>query len=281
MTENTIRFRKKREFGEIIIDSFLFLKQEHRPILKLIVLYVLPFVILHAVVTVYFQKNILFKIDFSDPETLMSNIRPVYLNVFLFSLFGIFVQAMLIGTYYSYIETYIKKGPGNFDFNEVTDQLFSNGLLALKAAAFWFAAVFVGLILCFVPGIYFATSLSLVFIISLFEKEKLGNAVVRSTLLVNTQWWNTFMLNVFGVVVVWLIGILLTIPLSFSASSEVIGTSINELEGQQMTEWYWYVSGFSTAVSSLLWMIPYTFLAFQYFNLKERSSGSQRQVFGE
>ncbi len=142
MTENPIQFIKKREFGEIIVDSFLFLKQEHKTILKLIVLYVLPFVVLHAIVAVYFQKNILFKMDFSDPETLMSNLRPVYLNLLLFSLFGIFVQAMLIGTYYSYIETYIKKGPGNFDFNEVTEQLFANGLLALKAGAYFHAECF-------------------------------------------------------------------------------------------------------------------------------------------
>ncbi len=270
MIENPIRFTKKREFGEIIVDSFSFLKQEHKPILKLVILYVFPFVVLHAIVTVHFQKNILFKVDLSDPETLMSNLRPVYFNLFLFSLFGIFVQAMLIGAYYSYIETYIKKGPGNFDFNEVTEQLFANGLLALKAGAFWFAAVFFGLILCFVPGIYFATSLSLVFIIAIFEKEKIGTAVVRSMLLVNTQWWNTFMLNVFGVVIIWLIGFLLTLPLNFTGSSEVISASLNAMPASQMTDWHWFISGFSTAVSSLLWLIPYTFLSFQYFNLKER-----------
>ena len=60
------------------------------------------------------QIKISGKIDFSDSEKILANIGPLYKNIFLFSLFGLFVQSLLIGTYYSYIEIYIKKGKGNF-----------------------------------------------------------------------------------------------------------------------------------------------------------------------
>ena len=98
-TEQGIQFRKRRELGTIFSDSFLFLKQEIKPISKLVAVYVLPFIILYAIVQVYLQKNILGKIDLSDTENLMANIGPVYMNILIFSLFGLFVQALLIAPF--------------------------------------------------------------------------------------------------------------------------------------------------------------------------------------
>ena len=115
MTEKDIEFRKKREIGDIFTDSFEFIRQEFKPISKLVAIYVLPFMLLYGMVQVYLQKNVISKIDLTDTETLLENIGPLYLNVFLFLLFGIFVQALLIATYYSYIEVYVKKGKGNLD----------------------------------------------------------------------------------------------------------------------------------------------------------------------
>jgi hypothetical protein len=39
--------------------------------------------------------------------------------------------------------------------------------------------------------------------------------------------------------------------------------------------WYWALIGASTVVSSVLWIIPYTFLAFQFFNLDERTKTTE------
>lgn len=109
MIEKEIEFRKKREMGDIFTDSFQFIRHEIKPISKLVAIYVLPFLILYGIVQIYLQKNVISKIDFSDSEALLENIGPVYLNVFMFVLFGLFVQSLLIATYYSYIEVYIKK----------------------------------------------------------------------------------------------------------------------------------------------------------------------------
>ena len=124
MVENEIQFRKKREIGDIFTDSFEFLKQEYKPISKLIGIYVLPFLLLYGLVQVYLQKNVISQFDFSNPDTLLENIGPMYLNIFLFSLFGLFVQSLFIAAYYSYIVVYIKKGKGNFDLSEITLHLF-------------------------------------------------------------------------------------------------------------------------------------------------------------
>lgn len=268
MKETEIQFRKKREIGDIYTDSFLFIRQEHKPLSKLIAVYVLPFMVMYGFVQIYLQKNVISKIDFTDQEALFANIGPIYLNIFLFSLFGLFVQSLLIAAYYTYIEAYVNKGKGNFDLADITPQLFSKGLLAIGASLVIFIVVIFGLILCIVPGIYFANSLSLAFIILIFEKKGLGNALMRSTFLVNTQWWSTFLINITGIILIWTARFVMSVPAVISGVAGNIFDS--NPPPTEYPDWYWILIGVSTVVSSVLWIIPYTFLAMQFFNLQER-----------
>lgn len=267
MAETRIEFREKREIGDIFTDSFKFLKLEIKPLARLMGIYAFPFIILYGVVQVYIQKNILGNIDLSDMGNLMSNMGPLYLNIFLFSLFGLFIQALVIATFYSYIEAYVKKGKGNFELSDITPELFNNGLLAIGASLAVYVMVLFGLILCIVPGIYFANTLSPAIIILLFERKGIAAALTRSAFLVNRQWWNTFLINIVGLIIIW------TVSFVFSIPGMLAGFSIS-LTNQVTTpldypDWYWVLSGISTIVSSVFYIIPYTFIAFQYFNLDE------------
>lgn len=266
-TEQGIQFRKRRELGTIFSDSFLFLKQEIKPISKLVAVYVLPFIILYAIVQVYLQKNILGKIDLSDTENLMANIGPVYMNILIFSLFGLFVQALLIATFYTYIDLYVKKGKGNFDVSEVSSQLFSNGLLAIGLSLVIFVIVVFGIILCILPGIYFAVTFSPAFFILLFERQGIGNALTRSAFLVNRQWLATFAINIIGLIIIWIVSLIISFP------SMIAGFTFTVVDQAQTPldypTWFWVLSGFSTVVTSVLYVVSYTFLAMQYFNIDE------------
>lgn len=270
MIEKEIQFRKKRELGDILSDSFEFIKQEYKPVSKLILTYVLPFLILYGIVQVFIQMKVIGNIDLSDPEALLANIGPIYKNIFLFSLFGIFVQSLLIGTYYSYIEVYIKKGKGNFDISEIKPHLFSNSLLALSAGFAVFILTMIGIVLCIVPGIYFANTFSIAAMVLLFERKGLGNAMSRSWKLVNFQWWNTLLLNIIGIIIIWAAGYVLSLPAMLAGITTTI-TAVKEMGTIDYPNWYWVLFGISTIISSLLWIIPFTFLAMQYFNLDERT----------
>jgi hypothetical protein len=269
MVEREIQFRKKREIGDIFTDSFEFIKQEHKPISKLIGVYVLPFLLLYGLVQVYLQKNVISQFDFSDPETLLENIGPIYLNMFLFSLFGLFVQSLLIAAYYSYIEVYIKKGKGNFELSEISPYLFSNGLLAIGASFVLFFLVMIGIVLCIIPGLYFANTYSLVFFILIFEKKGFANAFSRSASLIRQQWWNTLLINIVGIIIIWTVSMIMSIPTMITGLSKNILNP--DLAPVEYPDWYWVLIAISTIVSSALYIIPYTFLAFQYFNLDEQS----------
>ncbi|WP_346863261.1 hypothetical protein [uncultured Draconibacterium sp.] len=271
MEQKEIHFRKKRELGVIISDSFQFLKQEIKPISKLILVYVLPFVILYAFGQVYFQKNVLSAIDLTNQEKLMENIGPFYRNVFLFLFFGLFIQSLLAGTFYTYIEAYVKNGKQNIVLTDISSKFFSNSLLALGANFVFFTIGFLGVMMCVLPGIYFANTFSLLLFIFIFEKKGLGDALSKSWKLVNTQWWNTFVLNLLAIILLWVVSMVMSVPTMILGISNSMFSS-NPLSPANYPDWYWILTGVSAIISTLLMIVPFTFQAFQYFNLEEREN---------
>ena len=269
MIENGINFRKKRELGEIITDSFKFLKQEIKPISRLLVIYVLPFIVIYSILQVHIEKKLLLNVDLNDIDMLKANVGPIYSNILMVYFFGLFVQSLLAATFYSFVEVYIKKGKGNFDLSEITPRLFANGLLALGASLVFFGLVFLGAFMFVVPGIYALNTFSLLVIIVIFERRGIANALARSWSLVNYKWWNTFAINLLALALILAINFILSLP----ALSSGINASL--LKGAQTEtaypEWYWVLNGVSTGITTLLFIIPFTFIAFQYFNLDERT----------
>ena len=265
-----IQFRKKREIGDIFTDSFLFLKQEIKPLTKLFAVYVLPFVIVYAVLQIYMQKEIMGRIDINDPEMVLANLKPIYLNLLTSSFFGLFVNSLLAGTFYTYIDLYVKKGKGNFETHEITGALFTNSLAALGAILLLFAITIFGVTLFIIPGIYFANTLSLALFIVIFERKRIGSAFSRSWFLVNKQWWNTFLINLLGLLVIWAASLFFLIP-SMMAGFSAAHTGVQQGGAVEYPQWHWFIMGVSALVSTTLGVISYTFIAFQYFNIDERT----------
>jgi len=270
MTDKEIKFREKKEINQIISDTFLFLKQEYKNILKMTGIYILPFIFMNALLQVHVQRKIIGKIDIYDAEAIMENFGPVYLNFFMASLFAIFVQSLLIGTFYTYLEAYIKEGKGKFSAADITPDFFSNSLQALTANLVLFLFITAGVLLCILPGIYLGNTFSILVFIYLFEKKNLGQSLHRSFRLVNIQWWNTLLINITGLAFIYFAGVILSLPTLMAGSGPDAG-ALQEAGTGGYNDLYWLWTGVSAAVTSLLWVVPYTFLAFQYFNLDERS----------
>lgn len=278
MTDKEMKFRKTRTTNEIIYDSIQFLKNEYKTVFKLISSYVLPFLILNAILQVHVQQKILGRIDIYDTEALMANFGPVYLNFFLASLFALFVQSLLIGAYYTYLEAYIKEGKGNFELSDITPRLFSNSLQALVANIVLFALVLLGAMLCILPGIYFGNSFSILVFVFLFEKNNLGQSMQRAFRLVHVQWWNTLLINITGIAIIYFAGVILSLPLALLENGTPAGLPETETVSAGYSVSYLVWAGISSVITSLLWVILYTFLAMQYFNLDERSTVNSPSV---
>ena len=143
----------------------------------------------------------------NDPEYLIESLKPLYKNIFIVSSFSIFVQTLFMGVVYSYIALYAEKGKGNFTLQDVTDRIFSNSLMLLGVVVIAITISFLGLMLCFLPGIYFANTFSVAAIAIVVEKKGIGQALSRSWKLVNFQWLNTFVVNLVGLLFILATGV--------------------------------------------------------------------------
>jgi hypothetical protein len=269
MEQREIRFDIKRDPGTIIKDSFYFLRSEFKPLSRLIFTYVFPLIILYGVGSVLFQMKFPVQFDLTtDNEQLLKELGPYYINFLLFSLFGIFIQALYAGAFYTYIEAYLKFGKGNFKISDISHELFTNSLLALGAGFISFVITVFGLILCIVPGIYYANCLSLAIFIAIVEKKGIGNALIRSFQLVNTKWWETFLINLVGLGMIIVLSIFLSIPSSVAGLSEgLFAPAKNTVD--EFPQWYLVLSGITTVITSLSYIVLFTFYVFVYFNLRK------------
>jgi hypothetical protein len=132
----------------------------------------------------------------------------------------------------------------------------------------------IGVVLCIIPGIYFANTFSLIFFILIFEKKGLSNAFIRSSSLVKKQWWNTLLINIVGIIIIRAVSMIISIPTIITGFSKNIFN--HDMTPVEYPDWYWVVIALSTIVSSVLYIILYTFLAFQYFNLDESMEDNNR-----
>ena len=99
------------------------------------------------------------------------------------------------------------------------------------------------------------------------------NALTRSSNLVRSQWWNTFLVNIVGLIIVYAANWLITIIFNaFGLNIDIFG---KENRMNEYPDWFLYVTGIKIVLASLFYLIPYTFLAFQYFSLDEQSQISR------
>jgi hypothetical protein len=265
-------FMQKREPGDIINATLVFLRSEYKPLLKLTAIYVLPFMVLFAATQVFLQIKLTEAAEVItelEPERLVQELGGLYGNFLIIIFFNVFVQSLFVALVYSYVQLYLEKGKGNFSEAEVSNLLFPNSLKAITAGFAVTIISLIGLIFCILPGIVIANSLSLAVFISIYENKGLGDSLTRSWALIKNQWWITLSLNIIGILVVWLISITVTLPAVFYDYFGGTGTTVSD-EVAQIPQWRWWLSGLSVLVSAVAAIIPFMFLVFQYFNLTER-----------
>lgn len=262
-----IEFRKPRDFSAVVSDSFVFLKQEFASILQIFAIYVLPFVLLYAGAQIWYQSNILAKMQIDDPEFMIDHLGQFYLSLFVLILLGVLVQGMFLGTFYTFVKAYIERGKANFTVQEISQDFFSNSLRALGGSLIVTVMVIFGMIFCIIPGIYLANILSPLVFILVFEGGSFSAAYRRSVKLVNRRWWNTFAVNLVGM------GFVLAVIIVFSLIGSLAGVSNGTLaEPMAKAEyswWYWLFYGVNSVFGLFAYIIPATFIVLQYFSLAQ------------
>jgi hypothetical protein len=271
MTE-PVEFPKRREIPEVIAASFQFIGSEAGVLLKYTLLYALPFIIVMAALQLVLSSEVYAIQDTlrsMEPSEMLGQLGGIYKKYFLMLLFNVFVQSLYMAVVYSYIHAYLDRGKGNFTSSEITSAFFSNAYITMGTSLVVAVISLIGLIFCIIPGILLLNSLSLAVFIAVYERKGIGYAITRSWNLVKLQWWGTFLLNLIGIIITSVVTMVLAAPASIGQESKVIFES-GETIRQAASDWRVWVFLVSSVIGSILSVITFVFIAFQYFNLKEQ-----------
>lgn len=267
MENNYIKLNKVREFGDVFNDTFAFLKQEAKPLGSALLVFALPLLLISAIATAYIQSqqfnNILGSPNF-DYGSYFSKIA--FLMIFI-----ILSQTMLMVTVNCYLKLYRERGAGNFDNTDIFNEIKKNFFTSLGATILLGIIIFIGLMMCVIPGIYLGVSLSFVIPVMILENKGFADGFSRSFDLAHKQWWWTFLILFVYIILVYVFTIILSIP------GIIFGiTSMFKLKELSTIEYPTYLIIYN-AVLSLLTTLFYVFLhtaiAFQYFNIVELYEG--------
>lgn len=283
MSQKTIEFKKQRELGDIITDTFKFLRQNFKPLFKAIFKITGPvFVILLFAIGYYsyLGMDILQNPFFGDNEDVDVEMYLIAIFILFSSLLAFYV--LLYGTVLNYIKSYIRNS-GMVDNTEVFQGVKNDfgSMLAIMIVS-GIITIF-GLLLCVLPGIYVWVPLSLAPAMLVFARTSIADSISYSFSLIQDNWWITFFTLFVLTLLVYLIGMIFQFPMmiymfikAFTISQQ--GSAANPAE---LIDWvYVLFNVISSLFQYLLSVILIVASAFIYHHLDEKknATGSYERI---
>ena len=272
MEETKLELQKEREFGDVFNATFAFIQQEFKLLGKAILVFVVPILLLMSIALVLFQTsnmNMLRSYDPADPSSILQNLPGMFGGLFIYLVIVLIGQSVFAGVIYSYLKLYLQR-KGDVKFEDIFVELRKCFLPIVGASILASVVIFVGLMFCILPGIYLAISLSMFIPILVIENNGFGNAFSRSFNITHKQWWWTFLIILVGGIMVWVVSFIFSIPSMIFGFTKMFHSIRNHQNPyEMMTTGYIVYTSIVSAVTQLLYIVPYLLIGFQYFNIVE------------
>lgn len=277
MQNNFIQFKKQRDFGSIISDTFQFIRLEYKAIFRLYLKHVGWMLLLLVAAGTYYQYASLTTINTINitdgvNEYLIETLMSSGLALLILLLASIAYSALSVTTINGIIKSYAhNKGEiSDQDVKETISRFFGRILLSTVTVGI---IVFIGFLLCFLPGIYLFVPLSLIFSVIIFQEKSFSEAFSECFKLIKQNWWITFATILVISILIALVSGVFQIPATVLTVMETV-TSVQENGGESMPNlaknWvyilFYVIALIAQYILSLVSLIT---LVFIYFNLNE------------
>lgn len=194
--EPQIELSKTRDFGEIIADSFLFIRQNLKPLVSSFFVFCGFFLLAGCVTGIMQQIKMSDMYDgtyVGDAQQPFSNLASAFtLSTILAVIFTLLTYIAMPVTVISFMALYKQKGNVAPTNEEVWGYFKYYFLKVLGGSIVNMIVLMVGFVMCLIPGIYFYPVLALIFPIIIVENTSYGYAFNQSFRLIKENWWTTF-----------------------------------------------------------------------------------------
>ncbi|MBC8154199.1 MAG: hypothetical protein H7Z72_14950 [Bacteroidetes bacterium] len=272
-----ITLYQERDFGEKINATFNYAVQQFRS-LGMSLLYIAgPVALAAGIATGVYQSNMLRmvgKMSAGDevsgvgivsPFAIFEQIlSPAYWLVILFTLLSYVLVSL---TVYSHLKLYARQQDEPITVGAVWQEVQSLLVGGFGITIITGLAVFAGLLLLIVPGVYLFVPLSLALAIFVFERLGLSAVFSRCFALTRDKWLSTLGLVIVMSIIASIIGMVFSVPAGIVG---IMGVAKGEVSSLPLIITQ-AISAVGTRMLSAL--VPLA-LGFQYFNLVERQEGT-------
>ena len=273
---SNVELAKSRDFGEIINDTFIFVRQNFKPLLKYFFIFCGFFLLATIATSILTQVNMIRNVNNFNPNSFDAGSRfgafsvftPTY---FLTILFLILEYVSISVAVLSFMALYKVKENQVPDTEEMWGYFKFYFLKALGSSFVIGILVIVGAIFCLIPGIYLYPVMSLVLPIMIIENTSFGYAFNHSFRLIKDNWWSTFGVLVVIIIILSVASMVVTIPSSILGAGSIFlhftkGTtiSVTAVIITTILQGFMHILNILTVVATCLC----------YFNLTESKEGT-------
>ena len=272
----TIELRKARDFGQIITDTFTYIRVHFRTLGKALFLFVFPIVIISGILV---SSSFMSVFDFAemnpdqpvDPITLGNDVSS-FLAKFFIGMLLFMANFILINVItFKHMEL-VDNGIEDIETGMLLQDFARNFFGVLGLVSVIAIATFIGFLFLILPGIYVAIKLSLAPIIFITEGEDFGDSLAKSWEVTQEYWWFTFGMSFVMGIIMNFASYIFIIPMYILIGVVSFTTVAND--GSSIETIISALYGLSIVVPALLYCMPITSQALVYFNIKERKTGS-------
>jgi hypothetical protein len=272
MAEPKIEFRKIRDFGENLSDTFLFIKENIKSLLASLLAICAVIMLAQAVCSGIYQSRF-FSIFDQLRKGLNDDPYQKFTDIFTFEYFLTILCAWLSHiaiqvTLASYIKVYVTEGNGAPRVEQVWNVFRRNFLKIFLYSIPIFILTAVGFIFCFAPGVFLAVVFVPFAIIVVVEDANFGYAFKRCFDIVSDNFWISLAIYVVAGMVYYFctlivgVGVGLVVAVFSFLSTRSVGTTVGIL------------SSVLNIFSEFFYIIFFVSAAFQYFTLIEKKDGA-------
>jgi hypothetical protein len=180
--ENRISFFQERDFGGIINATFTFIRQEIKPLGKMLLVYYLPLLVVLTALSCFIQLNGVIEVNSLFNKTV--SLSAYFITQFILTLFLL-----------SYITVYIKNPNSQITINDVLSIAKEKWHILLAVNLLYGIIIVVGFVLLIIPGIYLSILLMFMPYSLFIENRPFKDLFSRSAEVCKENWWFSFSIS--------------------------------------------------------------------------------------
>ncbi|WP_040251004.1 glycerophosphoryl diester phosphodiesterase membrane domain-containing protein [Psychroserpens mesophilus] len=279
-----IELKKQREFGELLADTFAFIRNEFKPFFGALINISGPYVALFLFAMVFYMYIVGDQFNFDLIQSNQFYSSPLK----LISAYGLYFGTAILAytfttsTVLHYIKSYVKH-KGIVNVEEVKRDVYKYlwrflGLSILKGLT-----IFISFLICCLPVFYFVVPMVVVLPILVFEEIGASDAYAKSFPLIKDEFWITLATILVFLIIYWVVSSVFAIPTIIYTYAKM-GIFSGEIDPGSLDTFvdpvYIFLNVLSQFFQYILNVITIVGSAFIYFNLNERKyfSGTLERI---